>query len=454
MLLKQSTAFVIPLGPFVDSTDGKTLETGLVSALDHASTGIMLSKNGGTLAVRHASVTASAYDTHGCYKVTLDATDTGTLGSLRVIYTDSTTCLPVWRDFQVVPANVYDSFVAGSDALDVSLIQLLGSAPTEGGAGRLAAGLTKLFDVAVPVLTSASVSQTGDAYARIGVPVGASLSVDLAAAKSDTAAVLGQTGTTGVVVASGSKTGYALTSAYDPAKTAAQAGNQMDLVNAPNATALTAIGLAVWSATSRTLSSFGTLVADVAAAVWGAGTRTLTAGTNIVLAKNVGITGLNDISAGAQMDLVDAPNANALTAIGNAVWAVTTRTLSGFGSLVADTATAVWGAGTKILTAATNITSNGATIDQTKIAHLDADISSRNAMTPPTAAANAAAILAATLETGKTVQEALQDMWAKELGVVTPSGTTMLTFAFKAVDGTTTRRTVTVDTVTGARTVA
>jgi hypothetical protein len=50
-----------------------------------------------------------------------------------------------------------------------------------------------------------------------------------------------------------------------------------DLVDAPNATALTAIGTAVWAATTRTLSSFGTLVADVATAVWGATTRTLSA---------------------------------------------------------------------------------------------------------------------------------------------------------------------------------
>jgi hypothetical protein len=105
MYLKQSTSVVINFGPFVDATDGKTLETGLVSALDNATTGIMLSKNGGTLAVRHATVTASTYDAHGCYKVTLDTTDTGTLGSLRVIYTDAATCLPVWRDFTVVASS-------------------------------------------------------------------------------------------------------------------------------------------------------------------------------------------------------------------------------------------------------------------------------------------------------------------------------------------------------------
>jgi hypothetical protein len=50
----------------------------------------------------------------------------------------------------------------------------------------------------------------------------------------------------------------------------------------------------VWASAARTLTSFSTLVADTATAVWGAVTRVLTAGTNIVLAKGVGITGFND----------------------------------------------------------------------------------------------------------------------------------------------------------------
>lgn len=125
MDLRQSTAVVVPFGPFVDKTDGVTLEVGLVSALDHASTGIMLSKNGGTLAVRNAAVTASEYDAHGCYKVTLDATDTGTLGTLRMIYTDPATCLAVWQDFMVLPANVWDSLY-GADFLQVDAWQLKG----------------------------------------------------------------------------------------------------------------------------------------------------------------------------------------------------------------------------------------------------------------------------------------------------------------------------------------
>jgi hypothetical protein len=110
MFLKQSTSVVVTFGPFLDKTDGVTLETGLVSALDNGTTGILLSKNGGTLTIRHATVTASTYDAHGCYKVTLDATDTGTLGSLRMIYTDAATCLPVWKDFQIVTASAWDNF--------------------------------------------------------------------------------------------------------------------------------------------------------------------------------------------------------------------------------------------------------------------------------------------------------------------------------------------------------
>lgn len=116
--LKQSTAVVVPLGPFVDKGDAVTLKTTLVSALDNASTGIMLSKNGGTLTVRHATVTATTYDSRGCYKVTLDTTDTSTLGRMRVMYEDATTCLPVWLDCMVVTANTWDTLVGGTTNLN------------------------------------------------------------------------------------------------------------------------------------------------------------------------------------------------------------------------------------------------------------------------------------------------------------------------------------------------
>lgn len=123
--LKQSTAAVVPFGPFVDKTDGVTLETGLVSSLDHASTGIKLSKNGGAYAVRHATVTATTYDSYGMYLVTLDTTDTATLGRLSMVFSEAGTCLPVWLEFMIAPANVWDSMF-GADYLQVDNAQWLG----------------------------------------------------------------------------------------------------------------------------------------------------------------------------------------------------------------------------------------------------------------------------------------------------------------------------------------
>lgn len=79
-----------------------------------------------------------------------------------------------------------------SGVVKASLAQILGTALTE-TAGQIAAGFKKLFDVAVPVLTAASVNQTGDNYARLGAPAGASHAADVAAVKVDTAAIKAKT---------------------------------------------------------------------------------------------------------------------------------------------------------------------------------------------------------------------------------------------------------------------
>lgn len=62
-----------------------------------------------------------------------------------------------------------------------------------------AAGVTVLASVGT---AATSTAQTGDAYARLGAPAGASVSADIAAIKAETATIVGQTGTTGVVVGS------------------------------------------------------------------------------------------------------------------------------------------------------------------------------------------------------------------------------------------------------------
>ena len=110
----------------------------------------------------------------------------------------------------------------------------------------------------------------------------------------------------------------------------ADTGDQMDLINAPNATAITAIqsGLStltaqqVWEYGTRTISSFGSLVSDIATAVWAAAVRTITGGTISTVSDKTdySLTSAYDAAkaaapAGAQMDLVNAPNATAIAAI-------------------------------------------------------------------------------------------------------------------------------------------
>lgn len=82
----------------------------------------------------------------------------------------------------------------------------------------------------------------------------------------------------------------------------------------------------VWAVGTRTLTGFGTLVADIATAVWGAASRTLTAfGFSVTVGTNNDKAGYELTSAydpaktaaqaGDEMDLVDAPNGTALDAI-------------------------------------------------------------------------------------------------------------------------------------------
>lgn len=121
--LKQSTATTLLLGPFVDDTDGKTPET----ALTLSQSDILLWKEGGTTLAQKNESTTCTHRSIGLYTCPINTTDTNTLGTLVVSVAESG-ALPIRQDYIVLPANVYDSFVLGTDVLDVSATQLNGSA--------------------------------------------------------------------------------------------------------------------------------------------------------------------------------------------------------------------------------------------------------------------------------------------------------------------------------------
>lgn len=119
--LEQSQSVTIRLGPFLDEDDGKSAENSLtISQAD-----VRLSKNHGAFAQKN-DATSATNEENGWYQVPLNATDTGTLGPLTVAVHESG-ALPVWEHFMVVPSNVYDSLVGGTDTLNADVTQWNGS---------------------------------------------------------------------------------------------------------------------------------------------------------------------------------------------------------------------------------------------------------------------------------------------------------------------------------------
>jgi len=124
--LKQSTAVDLALGPFLDATDGVTAETGLtISQAD-----VRLKKNAGAWAQKN-DANAATHEENGWYETPLNTTDTDTLGVLMIAVHESG-ALPVWHEFMVVPANVYDSLFS-TDKLEVDVAQFGGSNLTASG---------------------------------------------------------------------------------------------------------------------------------------------------------------------------------------------------------------------------------------------------------------------------------------------------------------------------------
>lgn len=119
-LLRQSTSVTPKVGPFLGTTDGATASTGLTIA--QADCLLFTAQGAGT---QKHSATGGTHDTGGMYAIPFDTTDTGTLGHLKLLINKSG-AFPVWDEWMVVTANVYDSLIAGSATLATNAFQIAG----------------------------------------------------------------------------------------------------------------------------------------------------------------------------------------------------------------------------------------------------------------------------------------------------------------------------------------
>lgn len=130
----------------VDAADGLTPETGEAGGQPQ------LSKVGGAWANTTATLTAVG---NGHYSVELTAAELDTLGYFAIRYKSAATA-EFNMDGQVIAANLYDAADFGLSTLTTLLSRLVGT---------IAAGT--------------HVAQTGDSFARLGAPAGASVSADV-----------------------------------------------------------------------------------------------------------------------------------------------------------------------------------------------------------------------------------------------------------------------------------
>lgn len=153
--IRQGATHKVVLGPAVAVGDGFTPVTTL--ALTTADEAEAILHDNGTVVDISGYTWAAITTADGYYHLTLQSGISNTVGHLTIVVNDDSLCLPIKAEFTVVEEAVYDAFYAAS-----------------------APGLV-------------GTAQTGDSFARLGAPAGASHAADNAAIKSDTSATLADT---------------------------------------------------------------------------------------------------------------------------------------------------------------------------------------------------------------------------------------------------------------------
>jgi hypothetical protein len=128
--LKTNTATRVTVGPFLDATDAKTPKTALTATNEKLT--LCVDDAGVPTLVLDANATASGGsndfvhitgDDAGMYDLELAAANVNYLGRAILTITYATDHLPVFHEFMILPANVYDSWF-GTDKQYVDAVEI------------------------------------------------------------------------------------------------------------------------------------------------------------------------------------------------------------------------------------------------------------------------------------------------------------------------------------------
>jgi hypothetical protein len=310
LYLRQATASQsVLIGPFIDETDGTTAMTGLTIS----NTDIRLSANGGNIAAKNSG--GGTHDEIGYYTITLDATDTATVGRLQLMVHESG-ALPVYHEYQVLEEATYDITFAASATGAVPVASIANNAITANS-------------IASDAITSAKIA-TGaidaDAIADNAIDAGAIASNAITSAKIATGAITAATFAAGAIDAAAIANG-----AIDAATFAADVDAEILSYIVDDATRIDASALN--TATGTTIPA---ILVDTGTTLDGK-LDTISTNVDSILA-DTGTDGVvvASIATGAITATAIAANAigaselaaDAATEIADAVWATAARTLT------------------------------------------------------------------------------------------------------------------------------
>lgn len=116
IILKQSTAATLRMGPAMAIADGVTPVTTVdLTTADQAE---LLKHSGATVDIS-AATWAAITGVGGWYDLSLTTSHTDTVGMLTVVVQDASLSTPIFARAMVVPATIYDALVAGTASLPI-----------------------------------------------------------------------------------------------------------------------------------------------------------------------------------------------------------------------------------------------------------------------------------------------------------------------------------------------
>ena len=217
--LRTNTAVIVTVGPFYDKTDGVTIETALTITNERitltadtdagsAPTNILDNVTGATSGTANDLNYITGNDA-GMMQLELAAADVNRVGRMFLSITDAANHVPVFHEFMVMPALVYDTFFAASGGATFPAATL--ASTTNITAGTLttvttATNVTTVNGLAANVITAAATAADFTTEIQTGLATAAALdTVDnfldtevaaiLAAVDTEVAAIITTLGT-------------------------------------------------------------------------------------------------------------------------------------------------------------------------------------------------------------------------------------------------------------------